>query len=92
MTVSQDIINLFDRFTHGGMDRRSFMQRLTLLAGGTAAASALLSVLENNYAHAEIVAADDSRLKAEDTSYPGPDGDDQRLLRAARRGGASAAR
>jgi carboxymethylenebutenolidase len=74
MTVSQDIINLFDRFTHGGMDRRSFMQRLTQLAGGTAAASALLSVLENNYAHAEIVAADDSRLKAEDTSYPGPDG------------------
>ena len=38
MTVSQDIINLFDRFTHGGMDRRSFMQRLTQLAGGTAAA------------------------------------------------------
>jgi carboxymethylenebutenolidase len=74
MTVSQDIINLFDRFTHGGMDRRSFMQRLTQLAGGTAAASALLSVLENNYAHAEMVAADDSRLKAEDTSYPGPDG------------------
>jgi carboxymethylenebutenolidase len=75
MTVSQDIINLFDRFTHGGMDRRTFMQRLTLLAGGTAAASALLSVLENNYAHAEIVAADDSRLKAEDISYAGPDGD-----------------
>jgi carboxymethylenebutenolidase len=74
MTVSQDIINLFDRFTHGGMDRRTFMQRLTLLAGGTAAASALLSVLENNYAHAEMVAADDSRLKAEDTSYEGPDG------------------
>jgi carboxymethylenebutenolidase len=74
MTVSQDIINLFDRFTHGGMDRRTFMQRLTQMAGGTAAATALLSVLENNYAHAEIVAADDSRLKAEDTGYPGPDG------------------
>jgi carboxymethylenebutenolidase len=90
MTVSQDIINLFDRFTHGGMDRRTFMQRLTLLAGGTAAASALLSVLENNYAHAEIVAADDSRLKAEDTSYPGPDGDINgyfvRPVEAAKRG------
>jgi carboxymethylenebutenolidase len=74
MTVSQDIINLFDRFTHGGMDRRTFMQRLTAMAGGSAAATALLSVLENNYARAEMVAADDSRLKAEDTSYPGPDG------------------
>ncbi|HVR67416.1 MAG TPA: dienelactone hydrolase family protein, partial [Verrucomicrobiae bacterium] len=74
MTVSQDIINLFDRFTHGGMDRRTFMQRLTAMAGGSAAAMALLSVLENNYARAEMVAADDSRLKAEDASYPGPDG------------------
>ena len=74
MTVSQDIINLFDRFTHGGMDRRTFMQRLTAMAGGSAAATALLSVLENNYARAEMVAADDSRLKAEDASYPGPDG------------------
>jgi len=74
MTVSQEIINLFDRFTHGGMNRRAFMERLTKLAGGTAAAAALLSVLENNYAHAEIVAADDSRLKMEDTGYPGPDG------------------
>ena len=74
MTVSQDIINLFDRFTHGGMDRRTFMQRLTALAGGSAAATALLSVLENNYARAEMVAADDSRQKAEDASYPGPDG------------------
>jgi carboxymethylenebutenolidase len=74
MTVSQEVINLFDRFTHGGMNRRTFMERLTLLAGGTAAASALLSVLENNYAHAEIVAADDSRIKAEDTGYAAPDG------------------
>jgi carboxymethylenebutenolidase len=74
MTVNQDIINLFDRFTHGGMNRRTFMERLTQLAGGSAAAMAALSVLENNYAHAEIVAADDSRLKAEDSGYPGPDG------------------
>jgi carboxymethylenebutenolidase len=74
MTVNQNIINLFDRFTHGGMNRRTFMERLTQLAGGTAAAMAALAVLENNYAHAEIVAADDSRLKAEDIGYPGPDG------------------
>jgi carboxymethylenebutenolidase len=74
MSVNRDIINLFDRFTHGGMNRRTFMERLTQLAGGSAAATALLSVLENNYAKAEIVAADDSRLNAEDSGYPGPDG------------------
>ena len=45
MTVNQEIINLFDRFTHGGMNRRTFMERLTQLAGGTAAATALLPLV-----------------------------------------------
>ena len=40
--MDQKYINLFDRFTHGGMNRRDFMEKLTLLAGGTAAATALL--------------------------------------------------
>jgi carboxymethylenebutenolidase len=75
MRVRQDIINLFDRFTHGGMTRRDFVERLTRLAGGTAAATALLTALENNYANAELVAADDPRLATEDAAYAGPDGD-----------------
>ena len=54
--MDQKIINLFDRFTHGGMNRRDFLERLAGLAGGTAAATALLAVLENNYARAAIVA------------------------------------
>lgn len=63
--MNQRIIDLFDRFTHGGMDRRSFLDRLAVLAGGTAAAQALLPVLENNYAAAQTVAADDPRLRSE---------------------------
>lgn len=72
--VDRSIIDLYDRFTHGGMDRRAFMERLTSLAGSTAAASALLPLLQNDYARAETVKPDDPRLVVEDKiAIPGSD-------------------
>ncbi len=50
--MDQRIIDLYDEFTHGTMGRRRFFDRLATLAGGTAAASALLPLLQNNYAAA----------------------------------------
>ncbi|MEC5208088.1 carboxymethylenebutenolidase [Vogesella perlucida] len=67
--VSQDIIRLYDEYTHAPLSRRDFFQRLTRLAGGTAAAYAILPLLENNYAQAQQVAASDSRLQAADTVF-----------------------
>jgi carboxymethylenebutenolidase len=64
-TMDRKFIDLFDRFTHGAMPRRDFLERLALLAGGTAAAGAILPILENNYAHADTVAEDDPRLRTE---------------------------
>jgi len=63
--MEQKIIDLFDRYTHGGMNRRDFLERLTLLAGSTAAATALLPALENNYAQAEVVPENDPDIVAE---------------------------
>ncbi len=60
--MDQKIITLFDTYTHGGMSRRSFLDKLTLMAGSAAAATALLPVLENNYAFAAIVPENDPRL------------------------------
>ena len=62
--MEQKFIDLFDRYTHGGMNRRDFLERLTLLAGSSAAATALLPVLENNYAHAAMVPEDDPSIVA----------------------------
>jgi carboxymethylenebutenolidase len=67
--MDQKIIDLYDRFTHGGMSRRDFMDRLGKLAGSSAAAIALLPVLQNNYARAAVVAADDARLATERVSF-----------------------
>lgn len=75
MPISQAVINLFDAYTHGAIDRRAFLERLARLAGGTAAAMALLPALENNYAFAALVAEDDPRLTTASIAYPSPDGD-----------------
>lgn len=72
--MEQKYIDLFDRFTHGGMTRRDFFDRLATLAGGTAAASALLPLLENNYARADILPEGDSRIKVENLSFEGGGG------------------
>ncbi len=72
--MDQKIISLFDSFTHGGMNRREFVERLRSLAGSAAAAAALLPVLENNYAHAEVVPESDARLSAEMLEFEGGSG------------------
>ena len=72
MTVkrpNQRMIDLFDEFTHGTMSRRNFMERLAKLAGGAAAAAALVPILQNNYAEAGIVPEDDERLVTETAIY-----------------------
>jgi len=72
--MDQRIINLYHHFTHGGMNRRDFLDRLAQLAGSTAAAAALVPLLQNDYARAAIIAADDPRLAAERVSYDSPKG------------------
>jgi carboxymethylenebutenolidase len=63
--VKQEIIDLYDEFTHRGLDRRVFMGRLAELAGGTAAAASALALLRADPAGAAMVAPDDPRLNAD---------------------------
>ena len=72
--MDQRIINLYDSFTHGGMTRREFLDRLAALTGSTAAAAALLPFLQNDYAKAAIVADTDPRLAIDRVSYDSPKG------------------
>ena len=73
--MDQKIIDLYDEYTHELLDRRAFLRKLSILAGGTAAAHALLPLLENNYARAEVVPKDDPRLDTDDINYPGATGE-----------------
>ncbi len=67
--MDQRIINLFDEYTHKPLKREDFLAKLTKLAGGTAAAMAILPMLEGKYALANQVSEEDEDLKMEDISY-----------------------
>ncbi|MBI3436041.1 MAG: dienelactone hydrolase family protein [Proteobacteria bacterium] len=72
--MDQRIIDLYDHFTHGGMSRRAFFARLARLAGSSAAAASLLTLLQNDYARAAVIAADDARLATERVGFDTPKG------------------
>jgi len=73
--MEQRFINLYDEYTHKPLPRQEFIKRLTMMAGSTAAALALLPLLEVNGAHAAITPQDD--LFTERISYAGVNGDMQ---------------
>src|SRR3546814_14652446 len=62
--IPQKIIDLYDDYTHLTLDRRRFFDHLTRVAGGTAAAYALLPLLETNYAPAALVAPAHARVRS----------------------------
>jgi carboxymethylenebutenolidase len=72
--VDQRIIQLYDDFTHGHLDRRLFLERLAKLVGSTAAALVLLPQLESDYAGAQTVPETDARIGTEEVTYPGSTG------------------
>lgn len=69
--MDQRFIDLYNHYVHGGVNRRGFLSRLGVLAGSTAAASAILPLLENDMAWAETVSETDPRLKTETVEIPG---------------------
>ena len=73
--ISQEMIRLYDEYTHLTLDRRDFMNKLVRMTGSAAAAAAIVPLLEANQARAAIVAEDDARLTTEDVAYPGASGD-----------------
>ena len=70
----QRAVELYDRYTHEGMDRRLFMARMTAIAGSAAAASALVATIGADPAAAAIVPADDRRLRTTTTTLLGAGG------------------
>lgn len=73
--MDQRIINLYDEYTHKPLSRNEFLRRLVLLTGSTAAALALLPLIEVNSAHAAVTSSQD--LFTETIAYPGINGDMQ---------------
>lgn len=65
------IIDLYNDYIHGQMPRRSFLKRVAEIAGGAAAAAAILPLIETNYAHGQQVDPADDRLEQGYVEYAG---------------------
>jgi len=70
----QELLNLFDAYVHGAIDRRGFLDKARKFAVGGVTAGMLLETLSPNFAEAQQVAKDDKRLKAEFLEYESPQG------------------
>lgn len=68
--MDQNIINLFDEYTHKPLNRQVFIQRLVALTGSMAAAMEVLGRLEVNYSKAVQVAEDDEDIETASITYP----------------------
>lgn len=71
---SQELLDLYDYYVHGQIDRRAFLERAGKFAVGGITAAALLETLSPKYAFAAQVPADDARVQAAYVKYDSPAG------------------
>jgi carboxymethylenebutenolidase len=70
----QELLDLFDKYVHGLVDRRGFLDRAAKFAVGGVTALMLLDSLSPRFAEAQQVPKDDARLKASYVEYDSPKG------------------
>jgi carboxymethylenebutenolidase len=70
----QELLNLFDQYVHGELDRRGFLEGAKKFATGGMTAAAIWESLRPNYAWAQQVAKDDSRIRTEYATVSSPQG------------------
>ena len=67
-----EVLELFDGYVHGFITRREFLDRAARYATAGVTAAAMLEMLRPNFAWAQQVPKDDSRVKAGYQDYPSP--------------------
>ena len=70
----QRLLDLYDEYCHGRIDRRAFISGVSKHAVGGVSAAALVEMLMPNYALAEQVKPDDPRIKTQIITYDSPKG------------------
>jgi carboxymethylenebutenolidase len=70
----QEVLDLFDGYVHGRMNRRDFLDRAAKYAVAGFTAAAMLESLRPNFAWAQQVAKDDNRIQTQQLDYDSPQG------------------
>jgi carboxymethylenebutenolidase len=72
--ITQEMIELYDDYTHLSLDRRKFMDSLAKLAGSMTAAVTISGLIAGNAKAQGLSSETDPKLKVETVSYPGAKG------------------
>jgi len=72
--IKQEVFDLYDDYAHNRIDRRDFMQKLSIYAVGSLTVSSLMSFLMPDYKGGIQIKSDDPRLKSEYVTYQSPKG------------------
>ena len=72
--IKQEVFDLYDDYAHNRLDRRNFVQKLSLYAVGGLTVTSLMSFLMPDYKEKIQVKADDLRLQSGYINYPSPKG------------------
>ncbi|WP_166967905.1 dienelactone hydrolase family protein [Yeosuana marina] len=72
--INQDVFDLYDDYAHNKIDRRQFVEKLSLYAIGGLTVSSLLSFINPNYVDNLLVKPDDNRIDSDYITYDSPKG------------------
>src|SRR6478752_106649 len=72
--IKQEVFDLYDDYAHNRIDRRDFVQKLSIYAVGGLTVAALMSFLMPDYKGGVQIKANDPRLVSEYVTYPSPKG------------------
>jgi carboxymethylenebutenolidase len=85
--ITQEMIALFDDYTHLSLDRRKFMDNLAKLAGSMSAATVAAGLMASNAQAQGLTSEDDENLVIENVTYPGAEGEMKGYLVSPKQGG-----
>ncbi len=72
--ISQEVFDLYDDYAHNKIDRRQFVEKLSIYAVGGITVTSLLSFIMPDYETTALVKQDDKRLNSEFINYDSPKG------------------
>lgn len=72
--IKQEVFDLYDDYAHNRLNRRDFMQKLSIYAVGGLTVTSLMGFLMPDYKNTLQVKADDPRITSEYIHYDSPNG------------------
>ncbi|RVT72287.1 dienelactone hydrolase family protein [Flavobacterium sufflavum] len=72
--ISQEIFDLYDDYAHNKIERRQFIEKLSVFAVGTLTLPSLLSFITPDYVNSITIQPDDPRIESNYITYDSPKG------------------